>query len=820
MNMNMRGAAVLLVMLPSTYALAQAVPENGVPTTKVAESSDQALETVIVTGTRRAGLKAADSPAPIQVIDVGTLARTGSADLIRALAENVPSFTADGKGGDAAALTVAARLRGLSPNHTLVLINGKRRHGTSNLNVSGSAFQGGAAADLSLIPVSAIDHIEVLQDGAAAQYGSDAIAGVINIILKANARGGVAGVKAGQYFEGDGKTGSAAVNLGLQPTEDAFLSLTGETQYRGHSDRSDYDARFVPPYLKTADANVVNVPGYPHVNHTFGDPRVRQDTLAANAGLDLGSAQLYSFATFARKTAEAIQNYRGPSTAYGVYPLGFSPVETHDEDDYAITAGIKGKTFANWYYDFSTTYGRDNANVGNIDSLNVQLWKDTGSTQSDFDEGFLKATQSTTNLDFNREFDVGWATPVNVALGYEHRVDGYAIGAGEPASTYRGGAAAFPGFTTTDAGSHLRHNNALYADVSGTPTDSFKLDAAVRTERYDDFGSATVGKLTARNDFTPTFALRGTVSNGFRAPTLAEDYYSATQVSPTTATVLLPSSAAAARYLGLDALKPEKSQNFSIGLVAKPAAKVTATLDIYQINIKDRILQSGTIYGLLNNVQQPAYNAVTSAITANGNSLPSGITSSGVSIYSNAADTTNHGADFVLTYADDYAGLGKVDWTVAANYNRVKVTSLKPNPSQLGNAKVLDQTAISYLETASPRYRINLGALWTRGEWTVSLRENVFGPSAYYASVDNITYYENRIHTKYITDVEVTDQFTKAWSVSLGANNLFNVYPDELNARYRTALNNAGRQNVAKYASFSPIGINGGFYYLRANYKF
>lgn len=807
MNANMRRVALAAGLVAAGQVMAQTAPA-------------EELDTVVVrTGTRLSGLKAEDSPAPVQVLDGAALQRTGQADVVQSLTQILPSFTSDAKGGDASALTTAARLRGLSPNHTLVLINGKRRHGTSNLNVSGSAFQGGAAADLGFIPASAIERIEVLQDGAAAQYGSDAIAGVINIILKKAPQGGSASATVGGYGEGDGRTGILSANLGLKPLDGAFINLTAEVKDRQHSDRSDLDARFVSPYLTSGNAAVTQVPGYPYVNHTFGDPLIRQQAFTANAGLALpGGAELYSVLTYAHKYAAAIQNYRGPSTAPGFYPLGFSPVETHDEDDHAATLGIKGEAFGGWRYDLVTSYGRDRSIVGNVDSMNVQLWKDTGTSPTHFYEGYLEASQSTTNLDLNRDVDVGWASPLNIALGAEYRQDVYAIGQGDAASFYRGGAAAFPGYTAIDAGRHRRNSQALYIDLAGSPIDRLQLDAAVRAERYSDAGGATVGKLTGRYEVLPTLAVRGTASTGFRAPTLAETYYSATSVSPTTASIILPSASAAARLLGVDELKPEKSTNLSLGLVIKPAARVTASVDVYRIAIKDRILQSGTLYGIRDGAVQSSI--VNAAIAANGSVLPSGITSSGVSVYSNAADTRNTGLDLVLTYADTYAGWGSVDWTAAFNYNHVKVTDQAPTPAVIGGQILLDRTARSYLEDASPRFRLNLGALWKLGDWSINLRENIFGPSSFQASIDGIRYYENRIDTKFITDLDVNYRFTKAWSLSVGANNLFNIYPDKLNGDYREALNKAGRQNVAVYPSFSPTGINGGFYYARLNASF
>ena len=807
MNANMRRVAMAASLVAAGQVMAQTAPP-------------EELDTVVVrTGTRLSGLKAEDSPAPVQVLDGSALQRTGQADVVQSLTQILPSFTSDAKGGDASALTTAARLRGLSPNHTLVLINGKRRHGTSNLNVSGSAFQGGAAADLGFIPASAIERIEVLQDGAAAQYGSDAIAGVINIILKKAAQGGSASATVGGYGEGDGRTGILSANLGLKPAEGAFINLTAEVKDRQHSDRSDLDARFVAPYLTSGNAAVTQVSSYPYVNHTFGDPIIRQQAFTVNAGLALpGGAELYSLLTYADKHAAAIQNYRGPSTAPGFYPLGFSPVETHDEDDHAATLGIKGEAFGGWRYDLATSYGRDRSIVGNVDSMNVQLWKDTGTSPTHFYEGYLEASQSTTNLDINRDVEVGWATPLNIALGAEYRQDTYAIGEGDVASYYRGGAAAFPGYTPLDAGRYRRNSRALYVDLAGSPIEKLQLDVAVRSEHYSDAGGATVGKLTGRYEVRPALAVRGTLSTGFRAPTLAETYYSATSVSPTTVSVILPSASVAARLLGVDELKPEKSTSLSLGLVAKPAARVTASVDVYRIDIKDRILQSGTLYGIRDGVAQSPL--INDAIVANGSVLPGGITSAGVSVYSNAADTRNTGLDLVLTYGDTYAGWGAVDWTVAFNYNQVKVTDQAPTPALFGTQVLLDRTARSYLEDASPRFRLNLGALWKLGDWSINVRENIFGPSSFQASIDGITYYENRIDTKFITDLDVNYRFTRTWSLSVGANNLFNTYPDKLNGAYREALNKAGRQNVAVYPSFSPTGINGGFYYARLNATF
>ena len=812
-------AVMSTLVMGSAYAVAPAVDAVAGAAAAAADvAGDAAVSAVIVTGTRATGMKVENSASPIQVLDASALQRTGQPDLIQALAQNLPSFTAQAFGGDTANLTLSARLRGLSPNDTLVLINGKRRHGTANLAVLGGPYQGGAAADLNYIPVAAIDHIEVLQDGAAAQYGSDAIAGVINIILKSNNRGGTATVTGGGYVDGGGRTGDGAFNVGMEPFKDAYLSITGESKYHGYSDRGGIDPRVVNPANMAAYPGMFQQPGYPHVNHISGDAQYHLNVLAANFGYDFApGSQLYAIATYGHKEARAYENYRLPSRLPLVYPTGFSPKETLKQDDFALTAGIKG-TLAGWNMDLSSTYGKDTSKIGVADSGNVSLFKDTGSTPTNFRAGAFIASQLTTTLEASNEFAIGWAKPLTVATGLEHRIDKYEIEAGDAASRYKEGSQSYPGFSLTDAGSHRRTNQAAYIDFAGNPVADLTLDLAARYEHFSDFGNAKVGKFTTRYDFTPAFALRGTFSNGFRAPTLAEEYYSATNVSPTSAFVQLAPNSAGAKLVGVDGLKPEHSTNFSLGMVLNPTSNLAITLDAYQITIRDRIVGSGALYGSGGAVNSPA---VVAAIKANGNVLDSTVSQTGINIFSNAVNTRSRGLEFVATLAESYGTAGKVDWSLAANYNKVEVVKINQAPKQLLPQSLLDQTAISDLETASPKMRLNLGALWKIGNWTVNLREAIYGPSSNYGSEDGSVYHKTEISTTAITDLEVGYKINKDWSLAVGANNLFNKYPDGINplllADQRAAGDNAA---VTVLPSFSPFGINGGYYYVRANYKF
>jgi iron complex outermembrane receptor protein len=806
-------SGAVVVLLNSGISLAQTADAPLAPEVQPAASG-----VVIVTGTRATGLKAENSASPIQVLDATSLARTGQPDLMQALAQNLPSFNAQAFGSDMANMTLSARLRGLSPNNTLVLVNGKRRHGTSNLAVLGGAYQGGAAADLNYIPVAAIDHIEVLQDGAAAQYGTDAIAGVINIILKSNYRGVSGNVNGGGFQDGGGHTGDGTANIGLAPFESAFLSLTAESKYHGFTNRGGIDPRVIDPATLAAQPNLTKSPGYPYLNKISGDAQYRQHVAAANFGFDINpDTSFYSFATYGQKDARAFENYRMPSRLPGVYPNGFSPLETFDEEDYAFTAGVKGK-FAGWNWDLSSTYGKDVSKLGVATSGNVSLFNDTGATPTEFDAGQFKASQWTQNLDFSREFDLGWATPMNLAFGLEQRRDTYEIVAGDAASRYKEGSQSFPGFSLTDAGKHDRTNEAFYVNVAGQPVKDLTVDLAGRYEHFSDFGSARVGKLTTRYDFSPAFALRGTYSNGFRAPTLAEAYYSATNVSPRSAFVQLAPNSAGARLVGIDGLKPEASTNVSAGIVLNPSAGLTVTLDAYQIKIRDRIVGSGALYGSGGAVNSPA---VTAAILANGNTLDPTVVQTGINIFSNAVNTQTRGLEFVATLASNYGQYGKVDWSAAANYNETKVTKINQAPAQLRPQVLLDRTAISHLETASPRTRINLAALWKMGDWTVNLREAIYGKSSEEQSSDGSVFYRNEIKATAITDLELSYRLSNAWTLSVGANNLFNEYPDMVNpallAEQRANLDNSA---VTIYPSFSPFGINGGYYYARASFKF
>ena len=795
------------------------------------------VDEVIVTGTRQTGLKVEDSPAPVQVVGIAALQQSGQTDLRLGLSNVVPSFTAQAFGGDTANLTLSARLRGLSPNHALVLINGKRRHGTANLAVLGGAFQGGAAADLNFVPLASVDHIEVLLEGAAAQYGTDAIAGVINIIQKKATSGGELAISAGRYIDEGGDTADFSANLGLEPVEDSYLNLTFQSKYHDFSFRGDIDPRATNTIYNTTSSNrlsnypnLVNASDYPYVNRITGDAEYRLYNFSANAGYTVSDAlEFYATGTYGHKMGQAYENFRTPARVVGKNgvrprPDGFSPRESITENDFSITGGASG-VLGGWNYDVSSTYGKDDERVNVLDSFNASLYVDTstptanGFSPTDFHVGDFIASQWSTTVDLSKEYDVGMASPLTVAFGAEVRKDTYEIKAGDAGSTYKEGSQSFPGFLASDAGKHSRNNKAVYIDLAGKPIEALQIDAALRYEKFSDFGDTTVAKLTGRYDFSDMIAVRATASTGFRAPTLAEEYYSATNVSPTSAFVQLPPNSAAARLVGINGLKPEKSKNYSVGFVVHPIEGMTATLDLYQITLEDRIVGSGDLYGSGGGVNSPS---VTAAIKANGNTLDPTVTFTGIDIFTNGLDTRTRGVDFVLTYGASLGDMGHIDWTATANSTRTKVTKIAPAPTQLAaGVSLFDKTAISFLETSAPKFKVTGGAVWTWNALTVSLKESFFGEAKVLASRNGATYYENKIKPAAITDLDISYRILDSVKVTIGANNLFNKYPDKVNPGLRAEYLQSNSQNyVTQYPTFSPFGINGGYYYGRIAYSF
>ncbi len=840
-------ATLVAFLSASSVAFAQTGPATSAVAGPPANADTSPNSDIIVTGTRKTGVTAAESPAPIKLVGQDAISHVGQPNLNQVLTQLVPSFTAQSVGVDAANNNLTAALRGLNPNETLVLVNGKRRHGTASLNVVASPFQGGASPDLDYITPASIDHVEVLEDGASAQYGSDAIAGVINIILKSKA-GGTFSATGGQYYAGDGETYSTSLNYGLVGSR-GFINVTGFYRFHDYSQRGKYDVRALDPETGALPAGIAQyrtlaqdylaMPGYPNVDRGLGDSRSRFGVGSYNAGYHLtDEIQVYSFGSVGFRHAKSFEFTRFPDRILATGTPGVAgTVDQYDDDvvnhpnyifsrsgvnpqegvralDYSAAGGVKG-SIGSWKWDLSTTYGKDRERVSTLDSANADLFIDTLTSRTNFYDGEFSASEWTTDLDITRTI----GTIATLAVGAEYRRNTYDIAAGDPSSYYKTGAQSFPGYSPSSAGKHSRHNSAVYVDLALTPFAKLKLDGAVRHEHYSDFGSKVTWKGTGRYDFTPEVAIRGTAATGFRAPTLAEEYYTQVNVSTNSAFVQLAANSDAAKVLGIQNLRPEKSTNYSLGIVLRPTPRFIVTFDAYQIRIQDRIVGSAAI-----NTSSDTFDLadpVFRAISRSGYSLEA-LDSIGIESFVNGPTTRTRGVDVVASYDADLSKLGRATFTVSGAYNTTKITRPGVNPSIIGSAPVnqslFDQQLTSFLTTASPRLKIISGVNWTIGDISIVGRETFYSSSHAYLNDGSGIYTYTRASSAGLTDLEADYHLTKSITLALGANNLFdnrqNVEP------YIGGETASGALIYKPPLMYSPYGIMVDIIYGRVDVRF
>ncbi|MFW3896926.1 TonB-dependent receptor plug domain-containing protein [Pseudomonas bharatica] len=788
----------------------------------VAADSDTALGTVIVTGSRGSEVRTVtSSPAPIDVIDSKQLEQTGSSSLREALQKTLPSFSQRPSGTSNDSVARPYSLRGLNGSNVLVLVNGKRRHNSSVINLDSTAAYGTNPVDLDMIPISAIDHVEVLRDGASAQYGSDAIAGVINIILKQNDNGGSVSTQYGQYYEdGDGGNLRQTLNQGLALGDNGgffnYALDAKSVQTATRSREATGNLYFAgDPRNATADREV----------QKNGLPKIKAINLSYNAELPVNDdLTLYSFSTLSQRDAKGGQNYRRPNSTNiipQIYPDGTAPFYTLKETDYQAAAGGKGE-IAEWHWDLSSTFGRAKSQAGADETLNASLGP---SSPTHFDTYSNTFDQWTNNLDLTRAFEVGLSKPLQVSWGLEHRHERYKTESDDPLSWINGGyiypsgpLAGQPGsvgaqgaitLTPEDEGQASRNSYASYLDLGFNPTEKLYLGAAARFEKYDDnSGNTRSGKLTARYDFTPTFAVRGTVSNGFRAPSLSQSTYAQTANQYTTVNGVSQFveaktarvDSALAKALGAEDLSPEKSRNISLGLTWQPLPQASVTLDAYQIEIRDRIALTGFLYG----------NGVDQILVANG--YKPGYR---IKYFTNAADTTTRGIDLVADYRVDYGQFGRVKYGIGANYNKTDIDDIKQTPAALkaagNNLELFDRVAQGYLTVANPKTKLILSANWQIERFTVNAAVTRYDKVIARDANPN---YDVTYGAKWLTDLEVAYAVTDNFDIAVGANNLFDVRAD--NNAYP-----AGDVNgFPKFGSISPFDPYGGFWYTRVAYNF
>jgi iron complex outermembrane receptor protein len=778
-------------------------------------------EDVIVTGTRQQGRTKANSPAPVDVISAAELQSTGEQNVFNALDKVLPSIDLPPVGFDTAGLVRSVRLRGLSPDDVLVLVDGKRRHVSANINADIGPVGGSDPVDLDMIPVSMIDHIEVLRDGAAAQYGSDAIAGVINIITKKKTSGGSAYAQEGATYVQDGFTNNLGASAATSLGGNGYFDLSADYRYHDHTNR---DGTY--PTVASTGTDLAT----PHINQDLksisqieGDPRYNLVNTGYSAGYTVSpEVELYSVATYSYRHSEAFENFRDPNTsgtylpvaitpstpfgnltAFGQYPNGFEPLEAISEDDYSVDLGVKGEVFDGWHYDLSSTYGGDIDNISTIASINTDLLHAIGNSPTHFHAGEFNDTEWTNNLDISKPFDVSFLPkPVNIAFGGEFRRNTYQLQAGDSAATFGGGSQAYPGFTQASTGYYQRENEAGYIDLATYLTEAWQIDLAGRFEHYSDVKNTETGKFTTRYDITPWFALRGTISNGFRAPSLAQEGFAAVNVGPTTASGQFPVNSPAAKALGAIPLKPERSQNYEVGFVTTPIERLHVALDLYRIDIRDQIVDSGAFSGA----------AALSALELSGLLPPTCSAATGCNVYAqyytNGVNTKNYGADLTIDYLTMLGDYGKIAWVAAANFSSITITHQEASAG-------LTPDVLSEIDEDTPKSKIILQGTYSYGPWSLMTRVTRYGQSVeVLADGPNggAPYTANRNAPAWIGDVEIGYKITPELTFTLGANNFTDKYADHTTfvSRYH---------NAVEYIPSSPWGIDGGFYYGRLSYN-
>ncbi len=912
--------SVRTVLLATLPALILAFPAQAQEGTEGAEETAPDGEVIIVTGTRRTDRSIADSPVPVDVIGSDQLTSSGLGETNKILNQLVPSFNFPQPSvNDGTDVLRPATLRGLSPDQTLVLINGKRRHISALLNINGSIGRGAAAVDLNLIPGIAIDRIEVLRDGASSQYGSDAIAGVINIQLKKQSDGGRASVSYGKYVttlndvanvtglqtnaagqpfldptdtrvfavntdgerkRRDGALTTLATNIGVPIGEEGYFNFTAEYRDRDATNRSAFDIR--PNYNRPTAAFDPRELTFDRINFKIGDAKTEDFNFFVNAGLPLGEAfELYAFGSYGLRDGLSAANYRQQSAAANrdfstiapnttpnaanftpLTPDGFLPMIDTELEDYAATVGVRGEV-AGWNADLSLGTGKNTFDYRVINTLNTSLG--TASPRV-FDAGGLKYRHTLANLDFSREYDVGLFKPLSIALGFEYRDEEFTIRPGDlqsfqlgplfraaftttavdcaaqqgvfnattgvcsfPGRAAAAGAQGFPGIPFSAATNESRDSYSAYIELDTDLFEGFTATLAGRYEHFSDFGDTVNGKLALRYEPIDGYAIRGSISNGFRAPSLAQQFFTTIStnfingvpVDVLTAQVASP----VARALGSQDLDPEKSVNISVGATANPLRGLNLTVDFYQIKIDDRIVLTENL-GAAGTGNSGAVNTAIQAVL-NGAGFP-GV--GAARFFINGLDTTTRGVDAVLSYRTNDLGFDNLTLTAAYNHNKTKIDNFLnplgplaaiPGINLFGRVESLRFTA------GQPRDKIVLSGDGNLGAFGLTLRGTRYGKVIQPANDNNflvpgtISPDDAFLKRKWITELELRLNVAERFEFAAGANNVFDIYPTRLPVGPRPG---GGfypvNQYYFPYPTFSPFGFNGRFLYGRVGVKF
>ncbi|MBD8524171.1 TonB-dependent receptor plug domain-containing protein [Pseudomarimonas arenosa] len=804
------------------------------------QTAEQAaeLDVVIVTGTRVSNRSATYTAAPVDVIGVEQIERSGAPELNQALSINLPSFNFPRPGlADGTDTIRPATLRGLSPDQTLVLLNSKRRHTSSLVNINGTVGRGAAAVDLNTIPTAAVQTIEVLRDGASAQYGSDAISGVINVLLRRASEGGGATLTVGQRESeyttpvtpppagatwsapeqitrsvSDGATTTASMWKGFALGEAGYFTLSAEYKDQQRTERGGYDFRQQYPLVNGGfDIREAN---FDRFNAWFGEPEIEQKTVFANWGIDQSEgARLYGWASYQDRDAVSAGFYRralDTRNVIEIYPDGFLPLIAPEVTDASAALGYEWN-WGPWFMDTSLVFGRNEMAFTITNTLNASIGP---SSRTEFDAGGFDYDQWVFNFSGVRSVDFdALASPLNIAAGLEARRESYSIFAGEPDSYRQGdallpngarpqaGSQVFPGFRPSNEVDEDRNAVGVYLDLEANLSEKLLGSAAIRAEDYSDFGSNVTGKLALRYDINDSFALRGSLQNGFRAPSPQQQYFTATSTNfingiPFDITTFPPQDPAA-RALGAQPLDAEESINVSLGTVFR-IADVTVTIDAYRIDVDDRIVLSENLTA--GNVRD--------YLTSLGF-----IGIGGGRFFINGVDTETQGVDVVVNFPLDTADLGRFDFILSGNYNDTEVTrvpstnelsSLDPAPTLFGRINVLS------FEQGTPKDKIGASVNWKRERFGATLRATRYGEVLDPGTSEQFDFL---MSPKTLVDLEGRIELGERSELALGAENIFDQYPDASPISRNTTGN-------TPFSNYSPFGRSGRLVYARLSFEF
>jgi iron complex outermembrane receptor protein len=790
-NSTLRNAVLLALYGGSALSLAPAAQAQ----TAAPAAAKEEVSVVNVVGSRRATSSSTDTVVPVDIIPMTKVAEQGAQfDLAQTLTYVSPSFNSTRQtGADGADLVDSAALRGLSSDQTLVLINGKRRHTSSLVNIFGARNRGSTGTDMNTIPTMAIKDVQILRDGAAAQYGSDAIAGVMDIGLKKSV-GCESAVGYSQYSAGDGKNWLASAYCGFA-VAGGSVGITGEYLDRGRSNRAEA--------------------GNPR---TIGDSKSKNQTVYVNGEIPAsGNGKFYFTLGLQQRDAssgawarDGVDDVPSRNSA-AMYPNGFVPFINGDLDDRYAIAGYKTKV-GEWNADISQTYGYNRLKYDISHTLNASIANlpaNKGISPDHFNAGGFSFQQLTTNADMSRYFDGLVGDGLNVAFGGEFRREDYKIFAGEPGSYIdadgagggNAGSQGFPGFQPSDETHAKRHSTALYLDLEADLSKQVKLQGALRYEKFSDFGSTVTGKVAGSYRVANPVLLRASASTGFRAPSLQQAHFSSTYTDfvggvPTDISIT-PAVGPVGQIAGLPALKEEKSRSFTLGTTWTPSDALSVTADLYQIKIKDRIVLSG----LFDDSNYPTLAAKLATLGVGG-----------AQFFVNSVDTKTRGLDLTASHKANFGG-NKLTTFLAANFSKTEVTAIHAPAALKGFEDVLlSERERLFLEQGGPRRKATLGFDLVTGPLETDFKIIHFGPqtlgtwSGTAAGVPNQKY-----EAKTSADLGFTYSFNPKIKLTFGASNIFNVHPSVQDPNET--------DNGFKYESVQ-FGLNGTSYFSRLHVKF